>query len=262
VSEKENGLKLIEVSTSEGGLLVPYELRRSRRSRYLRLSVGVHNHALVSVPWRCSHAEAMQFLRSQGDWLAKHLETSRRQQSLLEFLLRQPRLYAGGQTLRLDLRLKSPRNGFSIDWENARVTFNIGSGNDREEELISVTRAFAKKVITDRVTELAARHELEVARVTVRDQSSRWGSCSSRRTLSLNWRLVLLRAELQDHVIYHELAHLTELNHSPRFWALLKKYDPRTERHNRLLNSDAARLMPLARLQAKPDHAHLRRVTN
>jgi len=95
--------------------------------------------------------------------------------------------------------------------------------------------------------ELGLAHGISFARVSVRDQSSRWGSCSSRGNLSLNWRLILLRPNLQDHIIYHELAHLSEMNHSEAFWRLLNHYDPRTGHHNAQLNPAAARLMPLGR---------------
>lgn len=77
-----------------------------------------------------------------------------------------------------------------------------------------------------RVSELAMLHGVEVRRVTVRNQSSRWGSCSRRGTISLNWRLIQAPAEVRDYIILHELAHLKEMNHSPRFWQEVKRLCP------------------------------------
>ena len=81
-----------------------------------------------------------------------------------------------------------------------------------------------------RVTEVAEREaprlEVEYGRIAIRDQRTRWGSCSTRGTLSFNWRLVLAPAEILEYVVVHELCHLREPNHSPRFWALLASARP------------------------------------
>jgi predicted metal-dependent hydrolase len=77
-----------------------------------------------------------------------------------------------------------------------------------------------------RLRELAARHGFEAGRVTVRDQRSRWGSCSPRGDISLNWRLVTMPDAVRDYVILHELAHLREPNHSRRFWRVMSRICP------------------------------------
>ena len=82
-----------------------------------------------------------------------------------------------------------------------------------------------------------------------RDQSSRWGSCSSIGKISLNWRLILTAAELQDYVILHELAHLTEMNHSKSFWALLERYDAKRIEHEAELDRIGPELMRVGRPQ-------------
>jgi predicted metal-dependent hydrolase len=64
----------------------------------------------------------------------------------------------------------------------------------------------------------AGQHQLQVNRITVRNQRSRWGSCSRRGTISLNWRLIQTPVFVQDYIILHELMHLREMNHSARYW--------------------------------------------
>jgi predicted metal-dependent hydrolase len=72
----------------------------------------------------------------------------------------------------------------------------------------------------------AAALGVEYKRITLRDQVSRWGSCSSNRTLSFNWRLVLAPHDVLDYVVVHEICHLVELNHGPRFWKLVERRRP------------------------------------
>jgi predicted metal-dependent hydrolase len=74
--------------------------------------------------------------------------------------------------------------------------------------------------------EYATQHELPVKRVTVRNQRSRWGSCSRRGTISLNWRLIQAPGFVRDYIILHELAHLRHMNHSRRYWAEVERLCP------------------------------------
>jgi predicted metal-dependent hydrolase len=76
----------------------------------------------------------------------------------------------------------------------------------------------ARRELPSRAAELAAQHGLEVARWSVRSQRSRWGACSPRRVISLNWRLIQMPPSVADYIILHELAHLRQPNHSRRFW--------------------------------------------
>ncbi|MGE9292571.1 MAG: M48 family metallopeptidase [Puniceicoccales bacterium] len=245
---KADNLKLTEVETSQGPVLVPYEVRRYKGSRHIKLSIGLRNHAVLSVPWRCPMAEAMAFLRSQGPWLEENFKQNPARCSLTQYLEANPRLYGLGHVLRLSLQLTRAKPFYIYDTQTGEIQLRLRADKDREAELVALVRAFAAEAVEKRTRDLAAEHGLSIGRVTVRDQSSRWGSCSSSRTISLNWRLVLLRPNLQDHVILHELAHVTEMNHSPRFWNLLRSYDPRTDQHNSQLNPAASRLMPLGRL--------------
>ena len=79
-------------------------------------------------------------------------------------------------------------------------------------------RRLAGRELSARVHELATLHGVEVERVSIRNQRSRWGSCSRSGTVSLNWRLVQTPEFVRDYIILHELAHFKEMNHSARFW--------------------------------------------
>lgn len=95
-----------------------------------------------------------------------------------------------------------------------------GPGDDLE------ARRTAERELPARLLELAAAHGLTVGRVSIRNQRSRWGSCSSTGTITLNWRLVRMPPGVRDYVMLHELMHLREANHSKRFWRLVASVCP------------------------------------
>ena len=92
-----------------------------------------------------------------------------------------------------------------------------------------VDKAAAKNQLIDRLNVLAALHGFNCKRVTVRQQKTRWGSCSPKNTISLNIKLALLPEELSDYVILHELVHTRIHNHGKKFWAELDKYVPESK---------------------------------
>jgi len=103
-------------------------------------------------------------------------------------------------------------------------------------------RKLAAEELVQRTWELATLHQVSVHQVTVRNQQSRWGSCSVKKTISLNWRLVQTPAFVRDYIILHELMHLREMNHSPRFWREVEQVCPEYEKAERWLKEHAALL--------------------
>lgn len=100
--------------------------------------------------------------------------------------------------------------------QRARVT---PPALEPDEHAAQVARAAL--VLPQRVRELAAVHGLTVARVSIRDQRSRWGSCGRDGHICLNWRLVMMPDGVRDYVVVHELMHLRRMDHSPAFWRLV-----------------------------------------
>ena len=84
----------------------------------------------------------------------------------------------------------------------------------------------AQKEFPVRVMKLAALHGIQISKVSVRNQKSRWGSCSRRGTISLNWRLIQTPDFVRDYIILHELAHRKQMNHSDRFWLEVERLCP------------------------------------
>lgn len=84
----------------------------------------------------------------------------------------------------------------------------------------------ARKIFPERTAYFAKCMGVTYNRITIREQKTRWGSCSSAGNLNFNWKLVLMPPELLDYVVVHELAHRKEMNHSPRFWAIVERELP------------------------------------
>src|SRR5207248_8410440 len=102
--------------------------------------------------------------------------------------------------------------------------------------------ALARQECLRRARELAARIDRKIGRISVRDTTSRWGSCSASGNLAFSWRLVLAPEAVLDYVVAHEVAHLAELNHGPRFWRLVQSLTPDHDGPRAWLNRHRSRL--------------------
>jgi hypothetical protein len=104
-------------------------------------------------------------------------------------------------------------------------------------------RALAKRELSERAEAMAAQIGRKVARVTVRDTVSRWGSCARGGNLSFSWRLIFAPEAVIDYVVAHEVAHLIEMNHSQRFWRIVEQLHPDAKAERLWLNNNRLRLM-------------------
>ncbi|MDR3227935.1 MAG: M48 family metallopeptidase, partial [Puniceicoccales bacterium] len=230
--------EIFEIPDGAGGTArVSVEWRVSAKARRVRLSLPAKGNPQIVLPANARRAVGLRLLQTHGEWLLKALQRREKRQAaeppaqtLSEYLARVPQVTFAGRACPLHCQETTLGRPFFVFRGDASepVIFKHRAGDFRETDLLALLRGLAAKTLPPRVAELAARVGVTVDRVTVRDQSSRWGSCSRRSTLSLNWRLVLLPPELQDHVIYHELAHRRVMNHSAQFWRQLNAWDPCT----------------------------------
>ena len=105
-----------------------------------------------------------------------------------------------------------------------------------------VLRKRAVRELPPELLVLAARHDITVARISVRNQRSRWGACSARGSITLNWRLILVPSFVREYVMIHELMHRRELNHSKRFWRHVAAACPRYQEARKWLLADGQQL--------------------
>ena len=211
------------------GLAAPVEVRRHPTARRMTLRVSRTKHAVImTVPMQCNLADAGNFLHTHLDWVRRHLG-------------------AVPQPIELDHGEIIPFRGMSH-----RIVF---TGERNADDLVRVDTTYpatprlvvagsregaarrlanwltqkAAEQLDVRVRHHAARLGVRPKKIVLRDQSSRWGSCSTTRVLSFSWRLVLAPPNVLDYVAAHEVAHLSQMNHGPKFWALVAKTMPQME---------------------------------
>jgi predicted metal-dependent hydrolase len=111
-----------------------------------------------------------------------------------------------------------------------------------QRKLLDYFKKQARKVLAEHVVIHSASLDVRARQIRITDTTSRWGSCSSTRTLSFSWRIILAPPEVLDYLVAHEVAHLREMNHSPRFWQLVADICPQMERHKSWLRKNGAKL--------------------
>ena len=112
----------------------------------------------------------------------------------------------------------------------------------RDREMERALRRRAVNELPPALLALAGAHDVTVTRISVRNQRSRWGACSARGSITLNWRLILVPDFVREYVMIHELMHRRELNHSRRFWRHVAAACPRHEEARRWLRREGQRL--------------------
>lgn len=202
---------------------MPIIYRRNARARSYILRLCANRTVVVTMPRAGTKKFARRFVASRQKWLEKQWRALESRNLPPEVLRPGMEILFRGQPAAL--RVEQAGEGWQL-----RFAAQTASIHDPEDNLRPALERhlhrMAKVELARRAMELAREHQLEVKRIMVRNQKRRWGSCSCRKTISLNWRLIQLPDEVRDYIIIHELMHLRELNHSPRFWTEVERVCP------------------------------------
>ena len=221
------------------GRRIPLLFSRHPRARRYLLRLRPDGSARVTIPRGGSLAEGKRFAERNLNWLERQWEKVCAKASTPKgWTLGTDLLWRGGWT-----KIEASPDG---DNSVIRLGDEVISVPQVEGDLRRTITAhlwrLATRELPARVLEFAALHQLPVRRVTVRNQSSRWGSCSRRGTISINWRLIQTPPFVRDYIILHELMHLRQMNHSARFWQEVERVCPAYETAEHWLKQNTALL--------------------
>ena len=234
-----------------GGIPTPFRLIRVARRRHVHVIVDDEGDLLVRAPWRYSLDRAVAVIREHESWVAKTLRSCRATRRKRPALVPGSRLPLFDEQLVLVVReraqlslLPENRTQQTPRHKPRKDLLQCASGKvyrsrkrlcvepsrlgaDILRELLEAWfRKQAVRHLPERLERFAQELGVRPSRVSIRGQKTRWGSCSSRGEISLNWRLVLLPSSLADYILVHELCHLRHLDHSSRFWSLVETQVP------------------------------------
>jgi len=203
-------------------------MRRHRQARRYTLRIdAAAREVVLTIPPRGSVREAKEFAQKHGAWIAARLKR-----------LPEAAPFAHGTEVPLRgvaHRIVHRRGARGTVWTETdagggRLLCVAGDAAHLNRRVGDFLKREAQRDLEAAGRRYAAALGVAIKRISVRDQSSRWGSCSNTGILSFSWRLVLAPAYVLDYLAAHEVAHLVELNHSPRFWRLVKRLYPDIER--------------------------------
>lgn len=225
----------------------PLSFRRSSRARHLQIKVGPHKGIEVVVPRNRDPHEVAQFLEANREWIRNTWRKLKRDYP-----------QAGQLVLPQSIRLPSLARAWDVQPADVKRLVERGerlllpqaeAPRDAALRLQAWVKEKARVALPPRVAEWAKRTGLEPGKISIRGQATRWGSCSSRGTLSLNFRLMFLEAAEIDCLVLHELCHLKHMNHGRGFWALMEKHMPGARQRDRRLGEGWKLVPPWALLK-------------
>lgn len=203
--------------------------------RSLRIRLTSRHTFVVSAPIFTPLFIIKKFINDNQEWLethAKKFPVSPAIKGLKEVIILD-------QKYELIIK-KTSLDSLIVDDKSHQIFVNtsILSSSHLKKLIDKKLRNFALKLIKNEINLINKDKEFKINNITVRNQTSRFGSCSSRGNLNFNWQMIFFPYPIFRHLIYHELTHLSVKNHKKEFWEQLSKYDPDYKIHNQYLKSD------------------------
>jgi len=205
---------------------IPYRIRRSERARRVRVTVEAGTGVEVVLPRRAPEREAARAMRELAPWVARRLAEIDRGRAELG-------LDAGGVPyLGERLQVVAEPGRTRAVRRDGRLLVPAGEWRPAAERWF---RRRAREEIAPRLDAACAEAGTEWTVLSIRNQRTRWASCSPSGAMSFNWRLLMAPERVLETVVWHEVCHLEIADHSPRFWALMDRRFPGHREHQRWL---------------------------
>jgi predicted metal-dependent hydrolase len=213
---------------------IAYDIRRSERARRIRVTVGGAGDVTVTLPERAREREAAAAVVELRPWIERRLReaaTAREQVESRDGTV---------PFLGTDLELRPERGRTRV---HRRGDVLLVPAGDPRPALERWYRRQARAEIAPRLDEAVDALGTSYTALTIRNQRTRWGSCSTTGAMSFNWRLLLAPEEVLDYVVWHEACHLRVMDHSRRFWSLLERHVPGYRAPRRWLRDNGGTLI-------------------
>jgi predicted metal-dependent hydrolase len=201
----------------------PFAVRVSPRARRLTARVHVGGRVEIVVPVGVNAHAVRDFVQRFTPWIDRKVAAMRGAASPAEAVPRSIIFAFTGE--QFDVEWHRGAVG-ALEQRAGRLVVTAADESAARTQLQVWLKAAARERLAPQLLQLAAQLKYPVARVAIRCQRTRWGSCSTRGTVSLNCSLVFLRPEVVRYLFVHELAHTKHMNHSPNFWNLVGKLEP------------------------------------
>lgn len=213
-----------------------YTHRTSRKAKHLTIKIEPDGQVIVVTPPRVSQKQIDHFVTSKQDWIKATLIKINSRKTLIDH---QSEILVFGKKF-TKIVTSTTQHSMGVIVRAKTILINtyghpsVGkTSNKRAAQtlLVRFLKNTAQKYIVPRTHQFSSLMDISLAKIVLREQKTRWGSCSSTGTLSFNWRLAHHSTKIIDYVIIHELAHRHQPNHSLAFWRLVQKYDPEYRIH-------------------------------
>jgi predicted metal-dependent hydrolase len=197
-----------------------YQIRLSKKAKYLQLRITSTNELELIVPKRYSIKDGEKFIQGKIDWIKKY------QKKIIH--LNKNEFYLFGEKIIVEQYFNFFLTKYKIRFgKNILLAESPADSKITKEEIYYFyLRKMAKEYFYKRTQYLSELFGFNFKTIKIRGQKTRWGSCSSKGNLSFNYKLLQFRKEVIDYVIIHELCHTKELSHSPKFWRLVERFCP------------------------------------
>jgi len=220
------------------GRMLRIEVKKSKRAKQYWLKANVSEIYLIAPTVNYEITQVMRFLDSKKEWILKTLEYYERVRSnYVEANLKSGTISFLGKRYNLQIT-KDIASSVIVSDNLSKITFHVTDRRKYKDDLKQWYFAQTRRIVSERLNLIRKRNPSLPAynKVSIKNQRSRWASCSENGNLNFNLILAALPIEIIDYVIIHELAHLIELNHSNNFWNIVKMTDPEFQTHRKLLH--------------------------
>ncbi len=196
-----------------------FSVIKRRGIKNIRLKIDKDGLVRVSLPWYIPKTEAKKILIKNTKWLEKNFTLLNNQKNEYFYL---------GSKIKITEIVDSKYLSIEYKFDNG-VFYIRSNGNlkiDRKEIYHHWLRKEAKKYIPKETQKIASKYNFKYNKISIKNMTSRWGSCSTKKNLSFNLKLMYFKPKIIEYVIVHELCHLKEMNHSKNFWLLVEDIIP------------------------------------